>query len=257
LTRFAGRVALVTGAGSGIGAAIALQLAAEGASVGCVDIDEASAELIAGEIQSRGFRGVSAHADVSELRAVIAAHAAIEDAFGSVDIVVNNAGIAVFGDPLRLSADDWKRCFAVDLDGVWHGCRAALPSMVERGRGSIVNIASVHAFKIIPGCFPYPAAKHAVVGLTRALAVEYGPVGIRVNAVCPSYISTQVSRDYWATFPDPDLERKRTEDLHPLRRVGTPEDVASAVLFLASDEASFITGESLLVDGGRSAVFHD
>ena len=151
---------------------------------------------------------------------------------------------------------EWERCFRVDLTGVWYGCRAVLPHLLARGRGSIINIASVHGFQIIPHCFPYPVAKHGLLGLTRALAIEYAKHNIRVNAICPGYIETELSVIYWATFPDPAAERARAYALHPPGRIGTPDEVAWPAVFLASDEAGFINGESLVVDGGRSVLYH-
>src|ERR1700722_12716277 len=136
-------------------------------------------------------------------------------AFPPPDILVNNAGINVFTDPLKTTDQDWRRCMSVDLEGVWRCSRAFLPGMIESGRGSIVNIASTHAFEIIPGCFPYPVAKHAVVGLTRALAIEYAARGVRVNAIAPGYIETPIATEYWNTFPDPEAERQRAYALHP------------------------------------------
>jgi NAD(P)-dependent dehydrogenase (short-subunit alcohol dehydrogenase family) len=178
-------------------------------------------------------------------------------AFGPPDVLVNNAGIAVFGDPLRIDDDDWRRCLSVDLDGVWFATRAVLPSMLANGGGSVVNLASVHSFQIIPHCFPYPVAKHGVIGMTRALAVEYAAAGIRINAVCPSYVETKIAAEYYATFPDPAAEKRRVEDLHPVKRTCRPEEVAAAIAFLAADECGFMTGVSLMVDGGRSVLFHD
>ncbi|OXH91903.1 short-chain dehydrogenase, partial [Burkholderia multivorans] len=172
-------------------------------------------------------------------------------------VLVNNAGINVFADPLTMTDDDWRRCFAVDLDGVWHGCRAALPGMVERGRGSIVNIASTHAFRIIPGCFPYPVAKHGVLGLTRALGIEYAARNVRVNAIAPGYIETQLTRDWWDAQPDPAAARAETLALQPMKRIGRPEEVAMTAVFLASDEAPFINAACITVDGGRAALYHD
>jgi NAD(P)-dependent dehydrogenase (short-subunit alcohol dehydrogenase family) len=176
---------------------------------------------------------------------------------GTPDILVNNAGINVFADPLASTDADWRRCLSVDLDGVWHCCRAVLPAMLDAGRGTIVNIASTHGFKIIPGCFPYPVAKHAVVGLTRALAIEYAARGIRVNAIAPGYIDTPIATEYWAGFPDPAAERARAEAIHPPRRIGRPEEVGWTAVFLASDEAPFINAETIMIDGGRSVLYHD
>ena len=255
--RFEGKVAIVTGAGRGIGAATVRRLANEGAAVAVTDIDEATATSTAAAIEQDGGRAIAIRADVTDRASLEQMVAETARLLGPPDVLVNNAGIAVFDDPLALSDEDWKRCFAVDLDGVWYATRAVLPMMLERGSGSVVNVASVHSFKIIPHTFPYPVAKHGVVGMTRALAVEYGPAGLRFNAVCPSYIDTQINIDYYATFPDPAAERRRVEELHPLRRTGRPDEVAAAIAFFASDECGFATGASLNVDGGRSIVFHD
>ena len=252
--RLAGRIAIVTGGGQGIGAAIAQRFCEAGARV---VIAQRSAEV--GEAHARGLRAAGHQALF--VRADIAEHADVDalvertvEAFGPPDILVNNAGIGVFRDPLTMTDDDWRRCFAVDLDGAWYATRAVLPHMLALGRGSIVNVASNHAFQIIPGCFPYPIAKHALIGMTRALAVEYGARGVRVNAVCPAYIETRAATDYWDTFPDPAAERARAAGLHPLGRVGRPDEVAWPVLFLASDEASFVNGEALMIDAGMSVV---
>jgi NAD(P)-dependent dehydrogenase (short-subunit alcohol dehydrogenase family) len=155
-----------------------------------------------------------------------------------------------------MTPEQWQRCFSVDLDAAWWASQAVLPSMLEEGGGSIINIASVHSFGIIPGCFPYPVAKHGLIGLTRALAAEYSARGIRVNAICPAYIETRNVVDYFGTFPDPEAERARVGGLHPVGRIGHPEEVAGPALFLASDDASFVTGESLMVDGGMSIILN-
>ncbi|KVX56797.1 SDR family oxidoreductase [Burkholderia stagnalis] len=257
--RLAGKVAMVTGAGRGIGAAIAHAFAREGAAVALVDRDlpqaSAIAAAIAGEIDDAHV--LPLHADVAQQDAVRDALAQAEAAFGALDVLVNNAGINVFCDPLTMTDDDWRRCFAVDLDGVWHGCRAVLPGMVERGRGSIVNIASTHAFRIIPGCFPYPVAKHGVLGLTRALGIEYAARNVRVNAIAPGYIETQLTRDWWDAQPDPAAAKADTLALQPMKRIGTPDEVAMTAVFLASDEAPFINATCITVDGGRAALYHD
>ncbi|WP_431822421.1 SDR family oxidoreductase [Burkholderia sp. F1] len=257
--RLAGKVAMVTGAGRGIGAAIAHAFAREGAAVALVDVDLpqacTTADAIAREID--GARVLPLHADVTQQDSVRDALAQIEASLGPLDVLVNNAGVNVFCDPLTMTDDDWRRCFAVDLDGVWHGCRAALPGMVERGRGSIVNIASTHAFRIIPGCFPYPVAKHGVLGLTRALGIEYAARNVRVNAIAPGYVDTQLTRDWWDEQPDPAAARADTLALQPMKRIGKPEEVAMTAVFLASDEAPFINATCITVDGGRAALYHD
>jgi NAD(P)-dependent dehydrogenase (short-subunit alcohol dehydrogenase family) len=246
--RLAGKTAIVTGAGQGIGAAIARRFALEGARVVVAEVRAAAGSEVAAAITAAGGEAIAVPADVADPGSVQVMAERAAEVFGPPAILVNNAGIAVFSDPLKLSGADWRRCFDVDLDGVWHCCRAVLPAMLAGGAGSIVNIASVHSFEIIKGCFPYPVAKHGVVGLTRALAVEYAGSGIRVNAICPGYIDTPVN--------PPDV-LDRAAPLVPLGRVGTADEVAWPAVFLASDEASFITGASLVVDGGRAVVYHD
>lgn len=270
MKRLADKVALITGAGRGIGAAIALAFAREGAAVVLAELDIDTAEQTAASIVAQidadpgvqnagktGARVLAVQTDVTQSASVQHAVSAAEQAFGPLDVLVNNAGINMFRDPLTLTDDDWRRCFAVDLDGVWNGCRAVLPGMVERQRGSIVNIASTHSFKIIPGCFPYPVAKHGVIGLTRALGIEYAPRNVRVNAIAPGYIETQLTHDWWNEQADPAAAKQATLDLQPMKRIGRPEEVAMTAVFLASDEAPFINASCITVDGGRSVLYHD
>ncbi|MFM0096960.1 SDR family oxidoreductase [Paraburkholderia nemoris] len=258
MKRLADKVTLITGAGRGIGAAIAFAFAREGAAVVLAELDFETAQQTAEQIKTQtGARVLAVQTDVTQSASVQHAVSEAEQAFGAVDVLVNNAGINVFCDPLTMTDDDWRRCFAVDLDGVWNGCRAVLPGMVERGAGSIVNIASTHAFKIIPGCFPYPVAKHGVIGLTRALGIEYAPRNVRVNAIAPGYIETQLTHDWWNEQADPAAAKQATLALQPMKRIGRPEEVAMTAVFLASDEAPFINATCITVDGGRSAVYHD
>lgn len=255
--RLANKVAIVTGAARGIGAAIARAFAAEGAELGLVDIDAEALAAFAAELATTGASVTTAVANIADRAAVEAAVATVLARHGRVDVLVNNAGINVFADPLELEDAEWRRCMAVNLEGAWHMIRAVLPGMLAAGEGAIVNIASTHAFSIIPGTFPYPVAKHGLLGLTRALAVDYAPNGIRINAIAPGYIETDKVRDWLAEFPDPAAARARVEGLIPLRRIGTPEQVAHAAVFLASDESAFSTGSVLTMDGGRSVVYHD
>ena len=255
--RLQDKVAVVTGAARGIGAAIARMFAAEGARLALLDLDGNELEQTAAPLRSDGHAVTTGIVDIADRPAVERAIAAMLGGHGRIDILINNAGINVFADPLRTTDAEWRRCMAVNLEGAWHMTRAVLPDMVGRGKGSIVNIASTHAFSIIPGCFPYPVAKHGLLGLTRSLAVEYAPQGVRINAIAPGYIETDKVLDWLAGHIDPQAARTKVEELIPLRRIGRPEEVAYAALYLASDEAGFCTGSLLTMDGGRSVVHHD
>jgi NAD(P)-dependent dehydrogenase (short-subunit alcohol dehydrogenase family) len=255
--RLQDKTAIVTGAGQGIGAAIATAFAREGARVVVAELNPETGEAVAARLRAAGAEAIAIPTDVADRASVVAMAESSERAFGAANILVNNAGINVASEPLELTDDDWRRCFAVDLDGVWHCCRAVLPQMLRGEQGSIVNIASVHSFTIIPHFFPYPVAKHALLGLTRALGIEYADKGIRVNAIAPGYILTPIAEAWWDTFPDPEAERRRAFDLHPPKRIGLPEEVAMTAIFLASDEAPFINAECLVIDGGRSVLYHE
>jgi NAD(P)-dependent dehydrogenase (short-subunit alcohol dehydrogenase family) len=255
--RLQGEVAIVTGGGSGIGAATAVVFASEGAAVAILDTNLPAARQQASVIQQSGGRAEAYNADVADREQVDTAFQAVATTLGAVTILVNNAGIFVAADPLRLAEADYRRLMAVDLDGVWNCSRAVLPAMLKEGRGSIVNIASVHSFNIIKGAFPYPVAKHAVIGLTRSLAIEYARNGIRVNAICPGWIDTPMTTALALQAGlDPAAEKAKAAAAHPPGRVGSPEDIAHAAVFLANDrEARFINGAALIVDGGQSLVY--
>jgi NAD(P)-dependent dehydrogenase (short-subunit alcohol dehydrogenase family) len=257
MDRLKDKVAIVTGAGRGIGEAIAIAFGEEGAAVVIAEKDAALGARTAAKLGETGARALFIETDVTDVTSV--EHAARETVrvFGAVDILVNNAGINVFHAPHETTEEEWRRCFDVDLDGVWRMSKAVLPAMRQAKRGAIVNIASSHSFTIIPGTFPYPVAKHGLLGLTRSLGIEYAAEGIRVNAIAPGYIETQLAVDYWNGFPDPAAERKRTYDLHPPKRIGTPREVAMTAVFLASDEAPFINAASIVIDGGRSVLYHE
>jgi NAD(P)-dependent dehydrogenase (short-subunit alcohol dehydrogenase family) len=257
MDRLKDKVAIVTGAGRGIGEAIAIAFGEEGAAVVIAEKDAALGARTAAKLGETGARALFIETDVTDVTSV--EHAARETVrvFGAVDILVNNAGINVFHAPHETTEEEWRRCFDVDLDGVWRMSKAVLPAMRRAKRGAIVNIASTHSFTIIPGTFPYPVAKHGLLGLTRSLGVEYAAEGIRVNAIAPGYIETQLAVDYWNTFPDPAAERQRICDLHPPKRIGTPREVAMTAVFLASDEAPFINAASIVIDGGRSVLYHE
>jgi NAD(P)-dependent dehydrogenase (short-subunit alcohol dehydrogenase family) len=251
------KTALVTGAGSGIGGAIARLFAQEGADLALLDIDVEAVERLSRELHAEtGRRCIPLCADVTDVAQVATCFAQAMEAFGRIDILINSAGVNVFRDPLTMPPADWDRCLDVNLRGPWHCISAALPSMLAAGYGHIVNIASVHGHKIIPGSFPYPVAKHGLIGLTRSLGIEYADRGIRVNSISPGLILTPAAERWLASCPDPDAERRRQAALLPCKRIGEPSEVAYAALFLASDEARFINATDLLIDGGRSQLYH-
>ena len=196
-------------------------------------------------------------ADVADETAVQAMVAQAQARFGRIGVLVNNAGRNFFNDPLALTMEQWRHCMSVDLEGAWHCARAVLPGMLEGGGGSIVNIASVHGHKIIPDCFPYPVAKHALIGLTRALGLQYAARGVRVNSISPGLILTEAIEASFAASADPAAERARQTALLPSKRIGEPGEVAYTALFLASDEARYINAADILVDGGRSQLYHE
>jgi NAD(P)-dependent dehydrogenase (short-subunit alcohol dehydrogenase family) len=255
--RLQGKIAIITGGGRGIGAATARCFAREGAAVLIAELDPATGAAIARDLAAAGARALFVETDVAEAAAAMRVAGATLTAFGRIDILVNNAGINVFHEPLETTESEWRRCFSVDLDGAWHMCRAVLPAMLEQKGGAIVNIASSHSSTIIPRSFPYPVAKHGLLGLTRALGIEYAARGVRVNAIAPGYIDTDIARAHWESFPDPAAERRRAEALHPPGRIGQPEEVAMTAVFLASDEAPFINAASIAIDGGRSVLYHE
>ena len=255
--RLDNKVCIVTGGGRGIGAAILDAFSAQGASLVVAELDGATCDAAQQRLSAKGCDVMAIQTDVTSASSVQHMVDETLKRHGRVDVLVNNAGINVFHDPLHCTPDEWKRCMSVDLDGVWNGCKAVLPSMIKQGHGSIINLASTHSFTIIPGCFPYPVAKHAVLGLTRSLGIEYARHGVRVNAIAPGYIETQLNIDYWNTFDDPAAARQATFDLHPPQRIGKPAEVAMTAVFLASDEAPFINAEMIVIDGGRSVMYHD
>jgi NAD(P)-dependent dehydrogenase (short-subunit alcohol dehydrogenase family) len=255
--RLRGKRSIVTGAGQGIGEAIARIFGGEGARVVIAEKNEATGAAVAEAIRATGGEAHFVPTDVTDKAAIEHLRAETVRLLGGIDVLVNNAGANVFHAPLDMPDGEWERCLKLDLEAAWLCAKAALPHMLDAGGGAIVNIASTHSFKIIPHTFPYPVAKHALIGLTRALAIEYAAQNIRVNAIAPGYIDTQIARDYWAGFPDPAAERARAENLHPPRRIGRPEEIAMTAVFLASDEAPFLNAETILVDGGRSALYHD
>ena len=243
---FKGKTAIVTGGGSGIGAAIVKKLAADGAKVIVADISMENAEKIVAEV---GPNAKAFKVDTGDASSVEAMVKAAEDFGGGLHLLVNNAGIGGANAPVgEYPVDSWKNVIDVNLHGVFYGMRYAIPAMQKAGGGSIVNMASILGSVGIAGSSAYVATKHALLGLTKSAALEYGDKGVRINAVGPGFIKTplldanldQATMDYLA-------------GMHALKRLGTPEEVANLTCFLLSDDASFITGSYHLVDGGYTA----
>ena len=180
---------------------------------------------------------------------------AVAGARGTIDVLVNNAGVNAYFDATEMTEAEWDRVFAVDLKGAWLCAKHTLRAMKRAGRGSIVNIASIHATLTMAGMFPYAAAKSGIVGLTRSLALDYAPMGIRVNAVLPGWTRTRLVEEWFAMQPNPVEAERHVLDVHPLRRIATPAEIANLVAFVASDEASAITGAALAADCGLGIRF--
>ena len=249
--RVAGKVALVTGAGGGIGGAGAEGLGREGAAVFCTDIDGAAAEATAGHIRAAGGRAAAQALDVRDRAAVDAAVADCVRQFGRLDILVECAGISHWLNFLDLDAETWDRIIAVNLTGMFHLGQAAARQMVKQGHGgSIVNITSQLAEVARPERAAYVASKGGGRSLTHAMAVDLAAHGIRVNAIAPGPTLTGLTR---ANYTDPEA-RRATEALIPLGRLGQPDDLVGAVLFLASDESRWVTGSTITVDGGYNTI---
>ena len=254
------RMAIVTGAGSGLGQAIALRLASEGAAVAAIDIDHAAAGETAKRIAAAGGRALGLRADVSSSAEFDAAVSAAVAELGPLDIMVNNAGVLDgYFDVDEMDESLWRRVIDIDLTSVFLGCKRALKEMLPRGHGRIVNMASVAGLNGTGGGAAYVAAKHGVVGLTRQMAVTYAARGIAINCVCPGPIKTELRRHSQAILgpgvPDMSLRGVVVNDdqiraLVPAGVCGTVDDVAAAVCFLASADANYINGHALVVDGG-------
>lgn len=245
--RFEHKHAIVTGAASGIGAATARMLASEGAKVAILDIDRSASEQTAGEIREAGGEALAYPCDVANAEQVNAAIAASVTKYGSIHILVNNAGIALRASVADQDEESWDRVIDTNVKGAYLCSRATLPRISIEG-GSIIHISSVTGITGVRGRAAYSSAKAALVGLTRNMALDYAHRRIRVNCICPGFVRTAFIAGILA-----DEERtRRLTALHPLGRLGEPTDIASAVVFLVSDEATWITGHAMVVDGGFS-----
>jgi NAD(P)-dependent dehydrogenase (short-subunit alcohol dehydrogenase family) len=251
----ADKVAIVTGAGFGIGRATALRFAREGARVVVADIDAAAGEATAAAIRAAGGEALAVATDVADEARVAELIARSEAHYGGLDTLFNNAGIEQPVTPSHeVSEALFDRVIAVNLKGTFFGCKHALPALRRRGGGTIVNNSSVSAFANVAGNVSYAASKGAVMSLTRVLAMETAAENIRVNAICPGVIDTPMNERNRARMADPSQAEEGWRRVTPMGRMGTPEEVAATVLYLASDLSTFTTGVGLLIDGGRVAT---
>lgn len=252
--RVKGKVALVTGAAMGLGAETAIRLAREGAAVMLTDVQDEPADAILRTIRAEGGNAAYHHHDVTDPGQWEAVVAATRAAFGGLHILVNNAGIA--GGPFQLmthSLEDWRRILSVNLDGVFLGMRHAGPLIAESGGGSVINLSSILGKVGLPEATAYCASKGGVLMLSKAAALEWAPLNIRVNSVHPGFIDTPMVENSVMLQADGNEKKAMLVAAHALGRFGVPREIADAILFLASDESSFMTGAELVVDGGYTA----
>ncbi len=244
-----GKVALVTGAGSGIGEAIAHRFAAAGAKVFVVDRDQAAGAETVESIRAAGGVADFEALDVSNAGAMLA----LAERIGSIDVLVNNAGVGHVGNLLATDAEDLDQLHAVNVRGPFNLCKAFVPAMLERGSGSVVNMASVAGVLAVKDRLAYTVCKHAVVGLTRALALDHSATGVRFNAICPGRVETPFVKARIAAYPDPEAAYREMASTQLNGRMAKPEEIAAMAHYLASDESSMVTGSCQLIDGGWSA----
>jgi NAD(P)-dependent dehydrogenase (short-subunit alcohol dehydrogenase family) len=258
-SRLVNKVAIVTGAGSGIGRAASLRFALEGAAVVCADVSGETAERTASEARAAGHDAIASQVDVSASADVQRVVEECVAAYGRVDVLYANAGVGGVGNAIDTDEDEWQRVIGINLTGVWLCAKYALPHMVAAGSGSIVNQASIGGIVGVPSVAAYSAAKAGVIGLTRQMALDFAPRGVRVNAIAPGTVSTPLVQGIWekgaGLVSGGDLSEREAAAaaVYPLKRIGTPDDIANLALFLASDESSWITGAVYVVDGGKTA----
>jgi NAD(P)-dependent dehydrogenase (short-subunit alcohol dehydrogenase family) len=248
------KIAAVTGAGSGIGAAIAHAFAGAGALVYVLDRDELAGAAIVAAINTDGRRAKFISLDVASDSACAAAANQILSEHGRCDILVNNAGIGHVGTVLSTAPDDLDRLYAVNVKGILHMTRAILPSMIEKKWGSVVNLASVGGVIAVKDRFAYCTTKFAVVGMTKCMAVDHADSKVRFNTICPGRVETPFVQARIKEYPDPKKAYEEMASSQLLKRMGRPEEIAAAALYLAADESAFVTGSCLIIDGGMSAA---
>jgi NAD(P)-dependent dehydrogenase (short-subunit alcohol dehydrogenase family) len=253
MLRLSGKVALITGGGTGIGRACALAFAREGAQVAVAGRRKQPLEAVAGEIEAAGGKALALTCDVTQTASVAAAVSQSEQHFGRLDTIINNAGAVVVATAEHTSDEDWKRVITANLTGTFLVSRAALPMLRRVGGGSIVNIGSVLGLVARKERAAYCAAKAGVSGLTRAMAIDHAKDKIRVNCICPTIVETELGMQSIRQAPNAEAEIQRRIAEIPIGRMGTPEDVALMAVYLASDEASWVTGASFPLDGGVTA----
>lgn len=250
-SRLKGKIAIVTGAGSGIGRACALALAREGAHVTLVGRRKDRLEEVARQI---GDSALVLPADISKKDQIDRVVEATVARFGSLNVLLNNAGVLRIGSAEQITEEQWDETFNINVRGLWLLSRTALPQMRKAGGGSIINIASVLGINGARNRAAYAPSKGAVVLLTKCMAIDHGPENIRVNAICPAFVETDLTAAVLSQAPDPEAVRRERISVHPIGRLGRPEDIAGLAVYLASDESSWVTGAAFPVDGGYLAV---